>query len=146
MTRAERYEQIKPLREAGLMWREIGERLGISLKTAQDIYSDPLGQKRNRRQRESQARLRRPCPNCGGLMARSSESCRACEFAARKRARLARLEDVAAMYNEGLPIREIAQEIGYGPNSIPPEMTGARRLGLIGYRYDGWNERESSAA
>jgi hypothetical protein len=42
---------------------------------------------------------------------------------------------VAAMYREGLPIKEIARQLGYGLNSTPPELTEARRRGLIGYRY-----------
>jgi DNA-binding transcriptional regulator LsrR (DeoR family) len=42
------------------------------------------------------------------------------------------------MYREGMTQREIARELGYGPNSIPPEITEARRLGLIGYRNRGY--------
>jgi hypothetical protein len=55
-----------------------------------------------------------------------------------RRAVYARLEDVAQMYREGLSIREIARELGYGPNSQPPHVTQCFRLGLLRpdeYRY-----------
>lgn len=61
MTRAERYDQIKPLRDAGLTWREIGERLGIALQTAQQVYTDPTGEQAAARK----AQYSRPCTKCG---------------------------------------------------------------------------------
>lgn len=56
MTKRERlYPEIKRLRDdEGLTWREIGERLGMSLKTAHEYYSDPRGE----RYAERQARYR----------------------------------------------------------------------------------------
>jgi DNA-binding NarL/FixJ family response regulator len=46
-----------------------------------------------------------------------------------------RLDDVAALYNEGASQREIAAYLGYGPTSIPPELDQARKRGLIGTRH-----------
>lgn len=53
---------IRELREdEGLTWREIGERLGISLKTAQGYYVDPTGEKTAARR----ARNNGTCLDCG---------------------------------------------------------------------------------
>jgi hypothetical protein len=59
----------------------------------------------------------------------------------RTAAHAARVEDVAEMYREGVPLREIAREFGYGPNSVPSEVIEARRRGLIGYRYHAYEGR-----
>lgn len=63
MTKRERlYPEIKRLREdEGLMWREIGERLGIALTTAQDYYADPTGEKARVRKLKNA----RACLDCG---------------------------------------------------------------------------------
>lgn len=45
------------------------------------------------------------------------------------------------MYNAGLPLREIARALGYGPNSNPPEVVAARKLGLIGHRYKAYERK-----
>jgi hypothetical protein len=64
MTRRERlYPEIKRLREVeGLMWREIGERLGLSLKTVHDYYAYPTHEA-DRARRE---RYTGTCVECGG--------------------------------------------------------------------------------
>jgi transposase len=143
MTRRERlYPEIKRLREVeGLQWREIGERLGVSLKTAHDYYSDPDGSRHRARHLKWQATDFSLCPECGGRMnheRNGTRRCRSCYEAREKRAVYARLEDVAQMYRDGLSIREIARELGYGPNSQPPHVTQCFRLGLLRpdeYRY-----------
>lgn len=61
MTRAERYAQIKPLRDEGLTYREIGERLGISARTAHDVVADPTGE----RARARKAKNNGTCIDCG---------------------------------------------------------------------------------
>lgn len=101
----------------------------------------------NCRKRACDDRMRAPCPECGEPMSvrsayrhkgRSQMSCRACCRKREAAAQRARVEDVAEMYREGLSMREIAAELGYGPNSKPWEVTEARRLGLIGYRNRGY--------
>jgi hypothetical protein len=64
MTKRERlYPEIKRLREAeGLMWREIGERLELSLTTVHQYYSDPDGSKVAARK----AKTNGVCIDCGG--------------------------------------------------------------------------------
>jgi hypothetical protein len=137
--RSDLYPIIKRLREdEGLMWREIGERLGIAKTTAHDYYTDPTGEAHAKRQVPWRAKDFATCPNCGGKMVaerHGAESCRRCYEEAVARGREERIRDVAAMYREGLPVKEIARQLGYGLNSTPPELTEARRRGLIGYRY-----------
>jgi hypothetical protein len=144
VTKRERlFPEIKRLREIeGLMWREIGERLGIPLKVAHDYYSDPTGTAAKRRKVESNARLKRTCPHCGGPMGvarNGAKRCHPCWCEEERRQRAARVELVARMYSDGKSYREIAAALGYGPNSQPPEITEARRRGLIGYRNRGYD-------
>lgn len=78
MTRAERYAQAKALRDQGLCFREIGERLGISLSYAQDLIADPDGSAA----RERKLKQYGVCPDCGGPVSYRTggvaERCRAC--------------------------------------------------------------------
>jgi transposase len=139
--RSDLHPIIKRLHEEdGLTFKEIGAQLGIHLKTACDYYSDPTGEKYQERQQRWRPKDWVPCPRCGGKMSgatarRNGEACRECYLTIARRGRDERVEDVAAMYREGLPIKEIARQLGYGLNSTPPELTEARRRGLIGYRY-----------
>jgi len=97
------------------------------------------------RKRACAERHRRPCPDCGEPMAEGSawssseprERCESCHLKREAMAWQARLEDVAAMYNEGMTLSEIAVMLGYKPTSHPPEITYARQAGLLtSYRYD----------
>jgi transposase len=63
MTRAERYAQVKALRDEGLLLREISERVGLAKQTVHDLLSDPTGEKA----RERKARYRKPCVDCGTM-------------------------------------------------------------------------------
>lgn len=146
MTRADRYEQIRPLRDGeGLTWAQIGERLGISLKTAFDVYSDPDGSKKRRRQLESNDRLKEPCPRCGKPKSHRSEYCQPCFAEIIKAGHRCKVEDAAEMYREGMSMKEIALAFGYGPNSKPPEVAEARRLGLItSYRYKAYERKRAA--
>lgn len=134
--REELYPEIKRLREEeGLMWREIGARLGLATQTVHDYYSDPDNSKHMERHRRWQANDVATCERCGGRMpgatARRGGRCMACHREIDAAAILARLEDVAEMYREGMPVREIAAALGYGPNSNPPQISEAFRRGLL---------------
>jgi hypothetical protein len=63
MTKRERlYPEIKRLREReGLTWREIGERIGLSQKTACEYYFDPAGEAARARKRKTNG----ACRDCG---------------------------------------------------------------------------------
>lgn len=135
-TKRERlYPVIKRLREdEGLKWREIGERLGISLKTAWDYYDDPDNSKHMIRHRRWQATDYSECPGCGGRMGHERKGHERCADCHRKREQMAtdaKLHDVAEMYREGLSQREIAAMLGYGAHSSPPEINEAFRRGIL---------------
>lgn len=72
MTKRERlYPEIRRLREREeLTWREIGERLGISYKTANAYYHDPTGE----RERARKARNDGRCLGCGARTNSSGSS------------------------------------------------------------------------
>lgn len=104
MTRREQlYPEIRRLREdEGLVWREIGERLGIALQTAQSYYADPTGEE----DRARKAKFDRPCGACGKMLRLNGNEpdrtglCRTC-IGANKRADSRRwILDSFAEWNE----------------------------------------------
>lgn len=104
----------------------------------------------NCRKRALDDEKRAVCEDCGTVLGTGSgfngankpKTCRKCLHKRVGTARRAQVEAVAAMYNEGLTMREIAKELGYGPRSIPGvQLREARRLGLITtYRYKAYEE------
>jgi DNA-binding CsgD family transcriptional regulator len=103
----------------------------------------------NCRKRACDDRKRAPCIDCGTPMGCRTawsnncdpaprERCMACHRKREKAAHAARLEHVAAMYREGMTMREIARALGYGPNTTAGEVTKAFQSGLLRpdeYRY-----------
>lgn len=63
MTRQERAVKAAELRAQGLVYREIAERMGISISYAAALITDPD----DRKARERKARYRKPCRRCGKL-------------------------------------------------------------------------------
>jgi ribosomal protein L37AE/L43A len=140
--REELLPEIRRLRDVeGLMWREIGARLGLAKATVHDYYSDPTGEAARARKVASDERTAGVCEDCGGRTGprrKGCARCRKCNTERKQGAWLARLEGVAELYRDGKSYREIADHLGYGPSSHPPEISYARRLGLIGYRNRGY--------
>jgi hypothetical protein len=82
VTREEKAAPVRALREEGHTWKEIGDMLGISLKYAHGLYSDPTGEKARERKR----RYERPCVDCGKTinpngLGRKTIRCAACHGA-----------------------------------------------------------------
>lgn len=148
MTKRERlYPEIKRLREDGVVFREIGQRFGLATSTVFDYFSDPTGNAAKARKVASDASLKRQCPKCDGPMgpARSgSQTCHPCYAREVRAGHQCRIEDVAEMYRSGMSQRAIARELGYGENSVPPEISIARRMGLIGYRYKAYEQKAAA--
>lgn len=59
---------VRMREEEGLIFREIGERLGLSVSTVQDYYVDPDGSRAQARRDRHIERSRRPCVDCGTLI------------------------------------------------------------------------------
>jgi hypothetical protein len=78
--RAALISEVRELRDSGLYWREVAERMGISLSYAEQLYSDPDGTRtRARKMRHTVACLDcgQPC-NFDGSRARRSLRCLSC--------------------------------------------------------------------
>lgn len=123
MTRAQEAE-IDRLRADGLSISQIADRTGITRSMVGD-------------------RVRPHFCACGNRRQRVSELCRACRTAANRKRHDRRLEFVAGLYNDGVPMREIAAALGRSVEGLTPgeastraapELVEARRRGLIGYR------------
>lgn len=143
--RAELLPVIRDLREGeGLTWREVGERLGLSLQTVHGYYSDPEGLRAAAAKAKSQRAHRQPCPECGTLMSQRAKRCVQCWDAERRRVGDATRETVRQLHNAGTSMKEIARRLGYGPSSMPSRLLDElRRDGLIGYRYRGYGDSAS---
>lgn len=61
MKRAERYAQLRALRDEGLLLREIAARTGLSISTVNGVLCDPTGE----RARARKARNDGTCADCG---------------------------------------------------------------------------------
>jgi hypothetical protein len=59
---AERRDEAVALRDRGLRYREIAERMGISISYAQQLVTDPTGEQTRRR------KMQRNCVDCGKLI------------------------------------------------------------------------------
>lgn len=110
-------EKIRALADAepGLANHEIAARLGVDRRRVHEALAARCA--------------------CGARMNIRAERCHECYERIEALAVAARLDDVAALYNEGASQREIAAYLGYGPTSIPPELDQARKRGLIGARH-----------
>jgi hypothetical protein len=153
MTRREQlYPEIKRLREVeGLTWREIGERLGLSLKTAHGYYTDPDGSKHLERHRHWNAKdrvagqcARCPAPISGRTVRTGGSLCVPCWRAEQARSKRERMDDIAQLWNEGAPVEEIKAYMGYGPNSNPPILSEMMALGLIEARREGYRRKHEA--
>lgn len=85
-----RREELVPVicrmrEDEGLLWREISERLGLSLSTVHEYYHDPDGDQARARKARSDG----VCVDCGGRTVgngvRAAERCRKCASAGRSR-------------------------------------------------------------
>jgi transposase len=148
MTRAERAAEAAELRARGLLYREIAERMGISISYAQDLISDPDGS-RVRARKDS---YRGACEICGkatdGSAGRGAAPrfCNRCS-AAHHPAKLAQYERAHApiqardrqlekWWAEGLTRREIAARLGWSEGHVNVEIHRARERGAhLPYRY-----------
>jgi hypothetical protein len=67
MTREERIAQAAPLKAQGLTYREIAERLGVSLQTVKRCFSDRSYETDRRLSREAKRRRTGICEDCGAV-------------------------------------------------------------------------------
>jgi transposase len=154
--RARLHPEIKRLREdEGLSWREIGDRLGVSLKTAHDYYTDPTGEiARGRRRRYGATEKAREthrrwnaspagrgrCQDCGGLMGAATRGtdalrCLTCSKVWRREMLELRLSLVHGMFEAGWTWAEMSAGLGLNaPYAVSTYIVELRQRGIIGHR------------
>lgn len=127
----------------------LGEHFGVSASTAWKALNPDTTRRRNatdraRRRaqrratdRERSKRMRTVCDTCGrprGIGSASSgnapRQCRSCVEAAAE----ARRERLTAMYDAGLPLRDMAAQLGTSKGAVAVELNRLRKAGRIGYR------------
>jgi DNA-directed RNA polymerase specialized sigma24 family protein len=123
MSRSEKVALVRQLRDnEGLIWGEIGSRLGISRSTAHSLYHDPTREKEKVRK----ARYNGSCVDCGASTRYGSsgpyERCDRCsrmrEAERRRAERDARGRQMIEMRRGGLLNYEIAQRLGCSPEAV----------------------------
>lgn len=144
MTREQKVAEAKRLRSEGLIYREIGERLGVSLTVVyrwlnpisaeKRRISDRAYRERNRAKRRAYDRQykrthKAECPQCGGKMDRSTARrgglCLPChEDRVDSRAR-----QIERWWGEGLKLKEIAAKLGWSEGHLSVEMHKLREKG-----------------
>lgn len=147
LSREQKIEKARELREQGATYREIGEKFSVSTsaiyrwlnpeRTASYRSGRACNPERARKlDREYNRRHRGECPQCGGEMARKTArvggKCRAChEDEADRRAR-----QIQQWWAEGLGQRQIAKRLGWSINHLSVEKHRLREAGYnLPYRY-----------
>ena len=131
MTREQKIELAKELREQGRTYREIAEELGERWSTTihRWLHPEKLAEENRRRRaakRQWENAQRALCPGCGEPMGAGSampsrqdrELCRKCCFQAKEEAREGRDQLIALLWNRGLTLAEIADRLDSTTNSI----------------------------
>lgn len=77
-------------------------------------------------------RTRKPCPQCRQPMSADSTLCRACRAANAA----ARHSMIIGLYQDGMPLKEIAKTVGTTINSLSVTLNRLRATNQIGYRYN----------
>jgi transposase len=144
LSREEKVAAAKRLRGDGLTYKEIGERLDVSIttvceyvtrrvtawkrKNAAKLREQNLA--RNEEKRAWERAKATPCSQCGGLSNYRSELCQACVQTKRKRAGRERTERFIALRNQGLRNVEIAEREQVAPHVVTTTFHRAHRYGL----------------
>jgi hypothetical protein len=134
--REERCREIRRLRdEEGLLFREIGERLGLNFRTVADYYNDPDGSK----VRARKAKMAGSCEVCGartsyvtGGVARFCPEHGSLYGGRVSGERLAlqampRKILIEEMWHQGASLKEIAEVLGTTRESLSVTMVRMRR-------------------
>jgi transposase len=140
LSREQKIEKARELRAAGWKYRQIADRLGISTSTAYAwVNPERVAPYRNGRaidpkrtrayDREYSRTHRAACPQCGGEMSRTTErsggKCAACHADDLDRRR----RQIEGWWSAGLPMPEIAANLGWQRSHLSVEMHRMREQG-----------------
>lgn len=140
-----------------LTLREIGEALGHSSSAVWKALNPDVTRERNASDREKRRAERRAtdrarsqhqrsrCDTCGELCGIGSARWKGHEAVRCKQCRSKVAEEredrIVALYESGVPLKEIAAAVGWTVGGLSRRLAGLRRAGRIGYRYVGWAEK-----
>lgn len=149
MSDATDHEIARRLYEHGWTLSEIGRDFGVSATTVrrwilpgvreEELVVSRAWKERNKERlktydRKYRVAQRKPCPRCRKLMSGDSTLCREC----RRRDAETRNSIVVGLYQDGWPLKEIAQTLGTTINSLSVTINRLRRNQQIGYRHYGY--------
>jgi transposase len=141
-------DKARKLREQGLTYQAIAQRLGVGYATAyrwlnpdyaeRSLAASRAWKARNREHahaydRAYNAAHKDECPLCGGEMERHSERCTACRSDEADR----KAKTVVRLWAEGKSMREIQEVLGWSKGHLAAMMDRYRTQGYdLPYRYD----------
>lgn len=149
MTREQKIARARELRAEGLTYSAVGKQLGTSYQTirrwldpdyAEKVRQISRAYKAQHRKalraydREYDERHKAECPECGAEVNRrfNGEKCMACRADSRDR----RARQIESWWAEGLPLKKIAERLGWTKGSLSREMYWMREVGYsLPYRH-----------
>lgn len=149
MTRDEKIAEARRLHAAGWRYGQIGDELGVTYSCIYKWLNPEKSQEYNRTQnsrptvrkaKRAWDRANRKQCECGATMARVASRCLACDFKARDEARLVRWALITKLWDQGLPVAEIAPQVGRAnANALGVEMDRMKHAGWhLAPRRPGW--------
>lgn len=147
---AETKDKVRRLRELNRSYGQIAAEAGTSTSSVYRVLQPKAVAATQRKRRAAKQRwqdenYRGRC-YCGAQTNnRECKRCQACERAQRAALHELILDVVEAMYEEGWPVREMAEAFGHEtPNGVGPWLAELRRAGRVGYR-NATNQREGES-
>lgn len=125
------HAEAKRLRAEGLVYREIGERLGKSQWTVRDAVTKANARRRAYKRAWHREHYRGTCERCGGPAGRRDRErlCRSCDLERRAESVHLRAVLIVAWWAGGLTGREIGERLGWSGRDVGAEMHRLRAKG-----------------
>lgn len=139
MTKEQKVAQAQKLRAKGLLYREIGEQMGVATAVAYRLanpekargYTKKTNARRSAAKRQWEREKAGRCEDCGaGLSKVGARLCTSCFQSNLHRKQVARVQEFSRLREEGLKNGEIAKAAGTTRAAVTAVFSRAKEQGL----------------